>query len=195
MKLAWLTATAILLGVAVGVPIRAAVLHADHRARPATSGAAAGGAEISRLVRAAATPTGGRAVLTHRSAAGNWELAYSSSATRICWVLILPNRHSDGSCAAPSRLRRSAFVASGGTLSSRRSRAAVVYGWVWPKVKSMRLVLSDCSSLRVDLSTRPVFWRFVPEARLRHGADPLEALAVLRDGTTTRSLLAAGRRC
>ena len=41
----------------------------------------------------------------------------------------------------------------------------VVYGWLSARVRELELRLSDCSNLRVPLTTRPIFWSFIPMTR------------------------------
>jgi hypothetical protein len=184
-------------GVTLGLLARAELLQQGRDTR-SSSTSPAGGLEIRRLTRAAETGRRNGTIRTRRVAGRTWHIAYSSSDRRICWVLVIPGGHPDGTCGTRSRIRESAFIAYAGQLGRERlarDAAGVIWGWVWPQVDAMRVLLSDCTSLRVDLSTRPIFWRFVPVTGLRNGVYPMEVRAVLRDGTARRSLLAPGRRC
>jgi hypothetical protein len=191
MRFAAVTLGVIATSVALGLLTRSELPERGRDMR-SSSTPAAGGLEIRRLTRVA--ERGGRSgtTITRRVGGRTWHIEYSSSDRRICWVLVIPGGHPDGTCGTRTRIRKSAFTAYAGQLGGERSArdgAAVIWGWVWPQVDAMRVLLSDCSSLRVDLSTRPIFWRFVPTAKLRKNVHPARVEGLLTNGRHAWRLL------
>jgi hypothetical protein len=111
-------------GVALGLLARAELLQQGRDMR-SSSTSAAGGLEIRRLTRAAETGRRSGTILTRRVAGRTWHIAYSSSDRRICWVLVMPGGHPDGTCGTRSRIRESAFIAYAGQLG-RNARLETV---------------------------------------------------------------------
>lgn len=140
---------------------------------------------VRQLVRATEEPGGDAHGLTH----DGWRLAWARRRGLTCWVLITPSRLHDGTCG-----RNDEVVAQPFLVYSQISRAAaVVYGVVSPAVRALRITLSDCSTLGVGLSSRPLFWSFVPRRKLTAGARPVRLEVRFRDGRTAATSLARGR--
>jgi hypothetical protein len=140
---------------------------------------------VRQLVRAAEKPGSDVRRLTH----DGWRFAWARRRGLTCWVLIAPSRVHDGTCGRDAEVKAQPFL----VYSQVTPAAAVVYGVVSPAVRALRLVLSDCSILRVGLSSRPLFWSFVPRRKLRAGARPVRLQVRFRAGRTVETSLARGR--
>ena len=134
-------------------------------------------------------------VLTAMSSGGRWRLAYGATPRRTCLVLVLPNLLSDGSCGYPARLApRPVLVSAGsrpGPGGADRPADTVVYGMVSPRVRELRLQLSDCSVMPLSVDARPLFLAFLSRAKLAKGVSPLNLTATLASGRSVRRPLAA----
>jgi hypothetical protein len=201
MRVFVLAAMTAAVGIAIGLLLRTGVLHqgADRGIGASTRDPV--DAEMHRLVNAARMrrPTGRRIrVLTQHVAGGTWHLAYSSNESRICWVVVVPRGPADGTCGAPNKIRSYPFVADGRELDTGGPNShvvSVVYGWAWARVKVLRVLLSDCSRLHVNLSSRPIYWRFIPQAKLREQVRPTQVIGTLFSGKTEEALLGRGAHC
>jgi hypothetical protein len=137
--------------------------------------------------------TGGRVrVLTEIVAGKPWRLAYGETRNEICWLLVVPQTVRDVTCGRAAEVqRRQLLIYAGARLDDEdpaRVDGYVVYGWVAPTVQSLRLTLSDCSTLPVSLATRPLFWAFVSSRKLTEQALPIRFLLTVRGHSRRGSL-------
>jgi hypothetical protein len=161
-------------------------------------------AEASRVPAASgAWSRGGLHALTEVVSGQIWRLGSLDTSQRSCLVLIVPEITQEATCWRRTDIARRPVLVYTGERPDRRdpSRSAeyVVYGRVAPAVESLRVRFSDCSTSLVSLATRPLFWTFVPHAKLAQGVSPQTAIAALRGGRIVRRELqprsAAGRSC
>jgi hypothetical protein len=188
-------------GIAIGLLLRTTVLQerpdSGIRASPRDPAVA----EMRKLIRAGRgrrPNERGIRVLTQHVDGKMWRLAYSSNESVICWALILPHGHADGTCGARNKIRSNPLVGYSGALTTggpRSHTVFVVYGGVWTRVKALRVQLSDCSMLRVDLSSRPIFWRFLPMEKVRKTVRPTQLVATLFSGKKEEIALGRGTHC
>jgi hypothetical protein len=166
---------------------------------------------MHRLVaKAARTPAtsgawsrGSLHVLNREVSAQVWRLASMDTPERSCLVLFVPQVSREATCWRRADIAKRPVAVYMGERPDRRdpSRSAeyVVYGRVSPTARSLRLVLSDCSASILSLDARPLFWTFVPRAKLAQGVSPQTVIAGLRGGRTVRRELqprsAARRSC
>lgn len=191
------------VGIVIGLALRTGVLHQDAESGIGASTPDPVAAEIRKLIKAGRRqrPNERRIrVLTQHVAGEAWHLAYSSNKSLICWVLIVPRgRPVDGTCGAPNKIRSHRLVAYGGALGAggpNSHTVFVVYGWVWARVKVLRVLLSDCSTLRVNLSSRPIYWRFVPLPKPgERVVRPTQVIGTLLSGTTEAIVLSRSTHC
>jgi hypothetical protein len=115
-------------------------------------------------------------VLSHVIDGETWRLVQASRGEETCWLLIVPHAEKEGTCGARNDVARRPIFVSAGARASNRAASGwdgyVVYGLVSRKVSSVRITLTDCSALRVTLSSRPTFWVFVPQSALMKNVLP-----------------------
>jgi hypothetical protein len=115
-------------------------------------------------------------VLNHVIDGDTWRFVNANRAGRTCWLLLVPQVGTQGSCGPSREVERRPLVINSGARPDNREPSGwngyVVYGRVSPAVRSLRLALTDCTALDVRLATRPAFWAFVPEEKLRRHALP-----------------------
>jgi hypothetical protein len=132
-------------------------------------------------------------VLTHLVEGEFWRLAEHDDATNICWVLLVPKVSREGTCGSRRQVRSNAIIVYIGAKPDpndpRRWAGLVVYGRASARVHSLEVGLSDCSVVSVDLSSRPLFWTFLPAAKLEAGVLPREFDAALAGGAAIRGPL------
>jgi hypothetical protein len=135
-------------------------------------------------------------VLTKDVSGQVWRLASLDTSERSCLVLIVPEITQEATCWRRADIARRPVVIYTGARPGRRdpsrSEEYVVYGRVSPAAESLRLRLSDCSKSVLSLEARPLFWTFVPRAKLAQGVSPQTFFAVLRGGRTIRRELQPG---
>jgi hypothetical protein len=141
-------------------------------------------------------------VLNHVIAGDTWRFVNANRAGRTCWLLLVPQIGTQGSCGASRDVERRPLVIHGGARPNNREPSGwdgyVVYGRVSSAVRSLRLTLTDCTTLDVQLGTRPAFWAFVPQEKLRRRALPNGFLLNLPGRRIRGTLLAlhqAAGRC
>jgi hypothetical protein len=134
-------------------------------------------------------------VLSHAVGGDTWKLALSAATTRVCWLLLVPRTTNEGTCGRAADVRkRQLLIYMGAQPDARRPshwRGLVVYGVVSHAVRSLTVTLSDCSTLAVRLSARPLFWAFVPTQQLRQNAVPIGFVMQLLGGRQLRGRLTA----
>jgi hypothetical protein len=139
------------------------VLHAHRPAAPRGDRAA-----VRLLANLARHPRS-----AHGLTRGRWRLLRGGTGDQVCLLLIVPRTTRQGTCTSREGLRRRALLVFTGQRPSRGDPARpdrfVVYGFVSSAVRSLRVVLSDCSTIEVRLEGRPVFWSFVPPRSLANG--------------------------
>jgi hypothetical protein len=127
-----------------------------------------------------------------------WRLAEHEDSRSICWVLLVPNVSREGTCGPRRRVLASTIILyMGGEPDPARSRrwtSFVVYGRSSARVRSLKVVLSDCSVTSVALSSRPLFWAFLPAAKLKAGVLPRGFAATMVGGRSVHGRLLNVRR-
>jgi hypothetical protein len=121
--------------------------------------------------RSGAWSNGSIRVLSHVIGGDTWRLVDANRAGRTCWLLLVPQTQKEGACGPRRDVERRPILIYMGARPSAREPSGwdgyVVYGRVSTKVSSLRLTLADCSTLEVQLGSRPLFWAFVPQQKLR----------------------------
>jgi hypothetical protein len=143
-------------------------------------------AQAERAPRRAGVWKKGRdRILTKRIHGEYWRLGEHDDVASICWVLLVPKVSREGTCGARSRILANAIIVYMGGRpdpnDGRHLTSLVVYGRASGRVRSLAIVLSDCSVLHVDLSSRPLFWVFLSDAKLDAGVHPQQFAAALAD--------------
>ena len=161
------TASLVATGVAAGGAAAAAAAAAPPAADPVSQQL------LARLASAAhGIPVPAVRQLAHHTAAGPWTLGSASADGHFCFMLGVPGTTLESTCATRAQLLDRQLLVYAGAKPAHSGRGwdgYAVYGVVSPKVRSLTVMLSDCTKLPVRLSTRPLFWAFVPGAKLaRH---------------------------
>jgi hypothetical protein len=136
---------------------------------------------VSRLESAAhgASEPGVR-LFRHNGPGGHWILASASMNGEVCFTVALVGTTLETSCATRAQLTgRPPLVYSSAkpSASGHGWDGYVVYGLVPANVDKLAVNLSDCTLRAVDLSTRPLFWAFVPRAKLARNILPVGYVA------------------
>lgn len=125
---------------------------------------------------------------------GVWRLAYLETSTWICWALLVPRVTQEGSCGRRAAVRRRPLIVYTGSnpssVSPGRPSDFVVYGLISPRVRSLRLLFSNCMEAPVSLRNRPLFWALVRRTNIVTSG----YVAVLRGGRVLRGELLANQR-
>jgi len=150
--------------------------------------------EATRPLPAADVRRRGRPyVLSHVIDGGMWRLAFVRDRRLTCWLLLIPRVTRDGTCGPAATVgKQPILIYMAGKPDPARARSwtgFVAYGLVNATVRRLAISLSDCSSIRVDLTSRPLFWRFIPMRKLRQGATPDGFVAELEPGERIRGRL------
>jgi hypothetical protein len=99
----------------------------------------------------------------------------------------------DGTCGPAATVgRQPILIYMAGKPDPARARSwrgFVVYGLVTAGVRRLAVSLSDCSAIGVDLTSRPLFWRFIPRQKLRQGVTPNGFVAQLERAKPIRGQL------
>jgi hypothetical protein len=166
---------ALLLALVAGVAVVAALLMRPSHGLSADAQPDARAHTI--VVRLAEDVQRGRTRGLSRVVGGEtWRLAYAVQEDRVCWVLLVPRTSKEGTCGTRSEISQRPLLVYMGARADRRDPSRwdgyAVYGLVSPAVRSIRVTLSDCSTLRVPLGTRPLYWVFVPARKLARGVLP-----------------------
>jgi hypothetical protein len=119
-------------------------------------------------------PVPGIAGIRHSSPTGLWSLNATARGKWFCFALGVPHSTIQSTCATRSQINSEHILIHAGATGQRgrNADADVVYGVVAPMVKSLTVSLSDCTRLHVSLNTRPLFWTFVPHAKVAHRIVP-----------------------
>jgi hypothetical protein len=122
-----------------------------------------------------------------------WRLAYIEASGRTCFLLLVPRTTQEGTCGLRADISRRQLLIYTGARPSRndpsRMDGLVVYGLASKAVRSLRLELSDCSTIPVALAARPLFWVFLPREKLAHRVVPTSFVLSLRERRVVHSRL------
>jgi hypothetical protein len=114
-----------------------------------------------------------------------WKLASARSGDLICLTLTVPGEVSEGSCTPTQVLAERIVVPQVGRRrfqpTTNRRDVVVVYGLVSAAVRSLRLGLSDCAQVGIEVRANGMFWKLVTQRGPRL---PTVLEAVLRTGET-----------
>ena len=111
---------------------------------------------------------------------GPWILASTRTSGQVCFALALVGTTLESTCATRAQLAGRPLLVSTGNeprVSGHGWSDSVVYGFVSPDVRSLAVRLSDCTTLAARFSTRPLFWVFVPRAKLARRILPVGYVA------------------
>jgi hypothetical protein len=172
----------VVLAVAIGISLLAAIFAARSDAvapagPPQSPPDPVARELVNRLALAArGVPERGVRQLTHVTSMGRWTLGSAGSGKWFCFALGVPRTTIESSCATRTQIARQKLLVYGGAAPRKQGSgwaAYVVYGVVSPLVQHLTVNLSDCTSLSVKLSKRPLFWVFVPAAKLARRVLPI----------------------
>lgn len=158
---------------------------------------------LKRLVAAAhGAPVPAVTRLRHPTPAGLWSLNAVANGKWFCFALGVPHVTIESTCATRSQISSEKVLIYPGAEAGQRRDGTndyVVYGVVSARVRSLALGLSDCTRLRVPLNSRPLFWLFVPRAKLAHRILPTRLRAAVGShvlGRRFRPIVSSARgRC
>jgi hypothetical protein len=125
-------------------------------------------------------------VLSRRVHGNTWRLALFDGRARLCWLLLVPRTTREGTCGRRSDVRKHQLLIYMGAQPDPRRPSTwlgfVVYGLVSTGVRSLAVTLSDCSALPVPLSSRPLYWAFLPQQKIGNKVAPIGFVLQLRSG-------------
>jgi hypothetical protein len=142
--------------------------------------------------RAGVSRVRGSLVLTRAVDGLVWRFAYLKRGRDACWLLIAPHDTGGGTCGTTPHGGQPIFIYAGVLPDPHRpSRLidGVFYGLVSRRVRALEFERPDCSTVSVNLSSRPLFWVPMTRRSLDRKIVPKRLVAHLVGGRTIRGLL------